>query len=166
MTDPPLDISGAFNPVIEEGWQHSLGAGTFNLFDSMAFTTSFSTEIVAATTNAGWGMWDCPICTHRGVLGHQVDRCYKLHGHCKPIILIIGFWPKELRAHNSFFSFAALGVCIYPFSFVHLCKTHLISDPNHRLRQSGEQRKKERKEKGEGGGNREEPEKVSARENL
>lgn len=61
MIDPLPDISRTFNLVIQEERQRSLGASTSNSSYSMAFSTSPSTEIVAATIGASWGRRDCPV---------------------------------------------------------------------------------------------------------
>ncbi|RVW31674.1 Retrovirus-related Pol polyprotein from transposon RE2 [Vitis vinifera] len=54
--------------------------------NSLAFTAPVSSRFQAASkasspTNSSRSRKDRPLCTHCNILGHTVDRCYKIHGY-------------------------------------------------------------------------------------
>ncbi|KAL5797591.1 hypothetical protein ACOSQ2_002411 [Xanthoceras sorbifolium] len=57
--------------------------------NSMAFSTISSTSFVIAISSQSMKRNDRPICSHCGIMGHIVDRYYKLHGY------LPGYKPKE-----------------------------------------------------------------------
>ncbi|XP_060673809.1 uncharacterized protein LOC132803959 [Ziziphus jujuba] len=75
MLDPLPPIAKVFNLVIQEERQRTIGSIPPNPTESMAFLAA--TNVV---TSSG-PKQNRPTCTHCGLQGHTVDKCYKLHGY-------------------------------------------------------------------------------------
>ncbi|KAL5757597.1 hypothetical protein ACOSP7_020208 [Xanthoceras sorbifolium] len=76
--------SSCLTPFIQEEQQRTLGSNpssSFSLSESMAFSAVSSTPSVAAFSSQSMKKKDRPICSHCGIMGHTMDRCYKLHGY-------------------------------------------------------------------------------------
>ncbi|KAL5781718.1 hypothetical protein ACOSP7_006747 [Xanthoceras sorbifolium] len=74
VLDPLPNVSKVLNLVIQEEQQRTLGSSSsfgFSLSESIAFSAISSTS----------SKKDRPICSHCGIMGHTMDRCYKLHGY-------------------------------------------------------------------------------------
>jgi hypothetical protein len=82
MTDPLPSITKAFGLVIQEERQRNISIPSLApAADSVAFFTRGE----APRHNYGGRNQsykkDRPICSHCGITGHTVDKCYKLHGY-------------------------------------------------------------------------------------
>ena len=80
MFDPLLHVAKVFNLVVQEQRQRSIGSRSSAPSDSMAFNASSPAPSVATASSHNKPRRDRPICTHCGLIGHTVDRYYKLHG--------------------------------------------------------------------------------------
>lgn len=81
MMETPHSISKVFSLVIQEERHRVVG----NAVGIKAFSgTMESANIIIAQRGRRR-----PTCTHCGLLGHVVDRCYKLHGY------LLGYWSKS-----------------------------------------------------------------------
>lgn len=82
MMEPKPSLNKVFNLVSQEERQRSMKHGTTS---AVAFQTSQSfqpSDQVVAAYNGGYNKSkNRPICSHCGVVGHTVNRCYKLHGY-------------------------------------------------------------------------------------
>ncbi|KAL5568374.1 hypothetical protein UlMin_024949 [Ulmus minor] len=74
MDHLPL-INKVFSFVIQEERQRSLSL--FNLSQPTIAVYGVS----SSNYNSYRGKKDKPFCTHYGMLGHTVDKCYKIHGY-------------------------------------------------------------------------------------
>ncbi|RVW67085.1 Retrovirus-related Pol polyprotein from transposon RE1 [Vitis vinifera] len=79
--EPTPPLNKVFSLVVQEERQRSLTTS-----NSPAFTAPVSSRFQAASrasspTNASRSRKDRPLCTHCNILGHTVDRCYKIHGY-------------------------------------------------------------------------------------
>ena len=79
-TDPMPDINKAFSLVVQEEKQREV-AGSFSHSDlgRPMFAVKNSSKSVSDVKNKS-GKKDQPLCSHCGILGHSVDKCYRLHG--------------------------------------------------------------------------------------
>ena len=80
MSDPLSPMAKVFNLVVQEQRQRSIGSRSSAPSDSMAFNASSPAPSVATASSHNKPRRDRPICTHCGLIGHTVDRYYKLHG--------------------------------------------------------------------------------------
>ncbi|RVW15251.1 Retrovirus-related Pol polyprotein from transposon TNT 1-94 [Vitis vinifera] len=81
LMEPTPPLNKVFSLVVQEEQQRSLTTS-----NSPAFTAPVSSRFQAASrasspTNASRSRKDRPLCTHCNILGHTVDRCYKIHGY-------------------------------------------------------------------------------------
>ncbi|RVX00083.1 Retrovirus-related Pol polyprotein from transposon RE1 [Vitis vinifera] len=81
LMEPTPPLNKVFSLVVQEERQRSLTTS-----NSPAFTAPVSSRFQAASrasspTNASRSRNDRPLCTHCNILGHTVDRCYKIHGY-------------------------------------------------------------------------------------
>eukprot|EP00261_Vitis_vinifera_P034449 XP_019075692.1 PREDICTED: uncharacterized protein LOC109122674 [Vitis vinifera] len=81
LMEPTPPLNKVFSLVVQEERQRSLTTS-----NSPAFTAPVSSRFQAASrasspTNASRSRKDRPLCTHCNILGHTVDRCYKIHGY-------------------------------------------------------------------------------------
>ena len=79
--DPLPLILKVFALVVQEERQHSITHGLYSIHDPLATgNSSPSATIVAATGNAK-PKRERPLCSHYGIHGHTIDKCYILHGY-------------------------------------------------------------------------------------
>ena len=81
LMEPTPPLNKVFSLVVQEERQRSLTTS-----NSPAFTAPVSSRFQAASrasspTNSSRSRKDRPLCTHCNILGHTVDRCYKIHGY-------------------------------------------------------------------------------------
>ena len=87
---PPL--SKVFSLVIQEERQHSISYGLNSeqlIFSdpnasataSSVHSTSNSPTLALASNYNAKPKQDRPLCSHCGMQGHTIDKCYKLHGY-------------------------------------------------------------------------------------
>ena len=81
LMEPTPPLNKVFSLVVQEERQRPLTTS-----NSPAFTAPVSSRFQAASrasspTNASRSRKDRPLCTHCNILGHTVDRCYKIHGY-------------------------------------------------------------------------------------
>ncbi|KAL5782709.1 hypothetical protein ACOSP7_007738 [Xanthoceras sorbifolium] len=72
------------DPLPNEEQQRTLGSNPssgFSSSESMAFSTVSSTSSIAAFSSQSTKKKNRPICSHCGIMGHIIDRCYNLHGY-------------------------------------------------------------------------------------
>ena len=80
LMDPLPSISKVFSLVVQEERQWSINPGVSN-FDSMP-AHNFSPTAAASSVNLNSNSKkDRPLCSHCNILGHTIDKCYKLHGY-------------------------------------------------------------------------------------
>ena len=80
MLDLLPPVVKVFNLVVQEERQWSIRSRSSAPSDSMAFNASSPAHSVATASSHNKPRHERPICTHCGLTGHTVDRCYKLHG--------------------------------------------------------------------------------------
>lgn len=79
MMDPRPNISKVFNLISQEERQRSMKSTSVVAFQ--VSQTAPDDQVVAAY-NFGYNKQkQRPICSHCGISGHTVNRCYKLHGY-------------------------------------------------------------------------------------
>jgi hypothetical protein len=79
LADPLPPINKIFSLVIQEERQRELCAPSLN-HDSVAMLSKVESSASAHPKQATFRK-ERPLCTHCGLLGHLVDKCYKLHGY-------------------------------------------------------------------------------------
>ena len=76
LMDPIPPINKVFSMIIQEERQKSIGTTSTNPTDAqLAFATKAITHKSKAQKK------DRPICSHCGITGHTVDKCFKIHGY-------------------------------------------------------------------------------------
>ncbi|XP_010556407.1 PREDICTED: uncharacterized protein LOC104825734 [Tarenaya hassleriana] len=80
MMDPMPDIQRAYNLVIQQEQQRLVKSPMPSdaVFQSSA---SLPVENVAAVAGPPFKSKQRPLCTHCGLYGHTIQKCYKLHGY-------------------------------------------------------------------------------------
>lgn len=75
-------IQHAFSLVVQEVEQRHLSTSSLNVSNVTALMvrSSPSTSANNRTSNNVFRKKECPLCAHCRILGHVIDRCYKLHG--------------------------------------------------------------------------------------
>lgn len=82
MMDPKPLLSKVFNIVSQEERQRSMkSTGNLAFQASQTVTPPSADQVVAAYVAAYNKQRPRPICSHCGIAGHTVNRCYKLHGY-------------------------------------------------------------------------------------
>ena len=81
MMEPLPSISKVFSLVVQEERQRQINSGSSLLPGSIAIAESSSPASISATNFTQKTKRDRPLCTHCGIQGHTVDKCYKLHGY-------------------------------------------------------------------------------------
>jgi transposase InsO family protein len=81
MMEPLPAINKAFSLVVQEERQRSIGVTALgNSGDSMALYTRSEMPRNNFGGRSYSGKKERPLCSHCGISGHIVDKCYKLHG--------------------------------------------------------------------------------------
>uniref|UniRef100_A0A2N9I5J0 Integrase catalytic domain-containing protein n=1 Tax=Fagus sylvatica TaxID=28930 RepID=A0A2N9I5J0_FAGSY len=81
MMEPLPAINKAFSLVVQEERQRSIGVTTLgHSTDSMALYTRSEVPRNNFGGRGYSGKKERPLCSHCGISGHIVDKCYKLHG--------------------------------------------------------------------------------------
>ncbi|KAL5537688.1 hypothetical protein UlMin_046008 [Ulmus minor] len=75
MLDPLPSINKVFSLIVQEERQRSLSSLNFSQPSVVAYGASSSNY------NSYKGKKDKPYCTHCGILGHTIEKCYKIHGY-------------------------------------------------------------------------------------
>ena len=85
MLDPLPLVAKVFNLVVQEEKQRTIGPEAIvHSSDSMAFNSISSTSpssLAAVNSMFKPKNENRPVCSHCGITGHTVARCYKLHGY-------------------------------------------------------------------------------------
>ncbi|KAL1320843.1 uncharacterized protein LOC107636140 [Arachis ipaensis] len=85
LSDPLPPILKIFSLVLQEERQRAIGmANSIAIPQQVAFAVKSAPvahRSQPANQYRGKGKRDRPLCTHRGLLGHTQDKCYKLHGY-------------------------------------------------------------------------------------
>ena len=76
MLDPLPPINKVFSLIVQEERQRSLSS--LNLL-SQPSTAAYG--VSSSNYNSYKSMKDKPYCTHCGMLGHTIEKCYKIHGY-------------------------------------------------------------------------------------
>lgn len=80
MMEPKPLLSKIFNLISQEKCQRSMKS-TSNLTFQASPISSSHEPIIAAYSGGYNKQKNIPICSHCGLSGHIVNRCYKLHGY-------------------------------------------------------------------------------------
>ena len=83
MLDPLPPIAKVFNLLVQEERQRIISSSSLpQSMESMAFNISSSPSqpLTAVSYYRPKQQRDRPICSHCGISGHTMDRCFKLHG--------------------------------------------------------------------------------------
>ncbi|RVX19233.1 Retrovirus-related Pol polyprotein from transposon RE1 [Vitis vinifera] len=81
MMEPFPPIAKVFSLVAQDERQRSINYGLYTPPDSVAANDSNSTVAISAARLNSKPKKDWPTCSHCGILGHTVDKCYKLYGY-------------------------------------------------------------------------------------
>ena len=81
MMEPLPPIAKVFSLVAQDERQRSINYGLYTPPDSVAANDSNSTVAISAARLNSKPKKDWPTCSHCGILGHTVDKCYKLYGY-------------------------------------------------------------------------------------
>ena len=80
MMEPKPNISKVFNLISQEERQRSMKSTSTVAFQ-VSKDSDAETAYVAAYANGYNRQKNRPICSHCGVAGHTIQKCYKLHGY-------------------------------------------------------------------------------------
>ncbi|KAL4644581.1 hypothetical protein ACB092_02G175200 [Castanea dentata] len=82
LMKPLPSLNQVFSLIIQEEKQRRVGSNAIAIESAAIFfrgsNTSYNKGNYANKTN---GKRERPICSHYGILGHVVDKCYKIHGY-------------------------------------------------------------------------------------
>ena len=81
MLDPLPRISKVFALVVQEERQRSITHGLPSVPNSLTIGNSGPSATVDAIAGNSKPKRKRPICSHCGIQGHTIDKCYKLHGY-------------------------------------------------------------------------------------
>lgn len=88
LSDPLPPINKVFSLILQEEKQREIASAILPTPDSLAFlsrsSNSGSGVVPRYGHNAGGNQFvkkERPLCSHCGVVGHTVDKCFKLHGY-------------------------------------------------------------------------------------
>ena len=90
LMDPLPSVNRVYSLLIQDERQRSIGHSTGAYIESTALATKSSARAVGfgntygnnsgAKGNKNKGN-ERPVCSHCGVTGHTIEKCYKLHGY-------------------------------------------------------------------------------------
>ncbi|CAN1332062.1 Retrovirus-related Pol polyprotein from transposon RE1 [Linum perenne] len=84
-SDPLPTINTVFSMVVQEEQEHVGGRGEFTAAQQAAgvLESSAPRAFAASTSSSGQGFkkGKRPLCTHCGLIGHTIDKCYKRNGY-------------------------------------------------------------------------------------
>ena len=72
-------ISKVYALVLQEEWHKNLGHGSS--FSPQPDSVAMYANSKGNSSNKGSNKKERPLCTHCNMLGHTIDKCYKLHGY-------------------------------------------------------------------------------------
>jgi hypothetical protein len=81
LSDPLPPINKVFSLVIQEERQRELCAFSFLTHDTVALLSKTESSASARPSKQANFPKEWLICTHYSLIGHIVDKCYKLHGY-------------------------------------------------------------------------------------
>ena len=79
MADPMPDLNKVYSMVLHEEMQKNISSSSSSEIEAAALYSN-----VSAKPNSGnryGNRKERPICSHCGIQGHIIDKCYKLHGY-------------------------------------------------------------------------------------
>ena len=79
--EPLPPITKVFSLIIQDERQRSINYRLYTPPDSVAANDSNSTVAISAARLNSKPKKDRPTCSHCGILGHTVDKCYKFYGY-------------------------------------------------------------------------------------
>jgi hypothetical protein len=81
LIDPLPSINKVFSLVIQEERQHMISSSSLSFNQN---TTALFTKTMSPTRFVGnksfYIQKDRPICSHCGISGHTMEKCYRIHG--------------------------------------------------------------------------------------
>lgn len=80
LSDPLPPINEVFSLVIQEEKQREINLHLSSTFDTTAFFTRAGDTRPRGKGYIQHPKKERPICSHCGIQGHTVDKCYKIHG--------------------------------------------------------------------------------------
>ena len=83
LMDPMPPINKVFSLIRQEERQRTIGSLSASLNNPFVESTALlckSERSKAVGNKQSFQKKERPLCTHCGLLGHTVDKCYKLHG--------------------------------------------------------------------------------------
>jgi hypothetical protein len=85
LMDPMPPINKVFSLIRQEDRQRSIGSLHGSLSNPFVESTALSVKSegprYGAYKQSSGQKKERPLCTHCGLLGHTMDKCYKLHGY-------------------------------------------------------------------------------------
>ncbi|KAL5547372.1 hypothetical protein UlMin_007059 [Ulmus minor] len=100
MVEPLPPLNKVFSLVVQEECQRSIN---YNSSASPAFLAPVSSRY-PVTSSTPRPRKDRPLCTHCNVLGHTVERCYKIHGYPPGYKSKPNFRPNTAQTHQMSFN--------------------------------------------------------------
>ncbi|XP_024028205.1 uncharacterized protein LOC21412626 [Morus notabilis] len=95
MLDPLPSVAKIFNLVVQEERQQTIGAVVASQpSESMAFNVASPTPSTAVVGSHTRPRRERLLCTHCGLQGHTVEKCFRLHGFPP------GYRSKPIRAQQ------------------------------------------------------------------
>ncbi|KAI9169891.1 hypothetical protein LWI28_019167 [Acer negundo] len=77
-----LLYNGDHSGLILEECQWDISSSISSVSEAVAFNSKNQlTQPISTTASSFKPKRDRPVCTHCGVLGHTIEKCYKLHGY-------------------------------------------------------------------------------------
>ncbi|XP_075646895.1 uncharacterized protein LOC142617820 [Castanea sativa] len=81
LMDPVPPLSKVFSLLLQDEKQRKVGSGHVLQSESAALVSKTANTYQKSTSTYGKSKNGRPQCTHCGLMGHVVDKCYKLHGY-------------------------------------------------------------------------------------
>lgn len=81
MTQPLPSLNKVFSLIIQEEKQRRVGSNAIVVESAVLFSQGPNTSNKGGYSNKINGKKERPICSHCGLIGHVLDKCYKIHGY-------------------------------------------------------------------------------------
>ena len=81
LMDPLPPINRVFSLILQEEKQREVGGSSIVASAQVVFASKTDAPRGNGEGKPKQGKKDRPLCTHCNILGHTIDKCYKLHGY-------------------------------------------------------------------------------------